>query len=142
MKDLIGKEHLNRVPVMISGVGVPKLASSTGVAQAAAAITCLQDWDILDRVVAICFDTTASKTRVNSGACTIIQKKLERHVLSLACRHHVMELILGATFEVTISGCNGPVVQLLRDSKRGGNSSTLLTFCQLPLSLLLRPLWP
>jgi len=78
MKDLTGKEHVNRVPVLISGIGVeqllgvPKLASGTGVAKTAAVIT-------------------------------------------FSC---------------------------LRDSKRGGNSLTLLTFSQLPLTLLLRPLWP
>jgi len=87
------------------------------VAQAVAVITCLQDWDILDLVVAICFDTTASNTGVNSGACTIFMKKLERHVLSLTSRNHVIELILGAAFEVTISGCSGPVVQLFKRFK-------------------------
>jgi len=123
MEDLSGKEHVNRVPVLISGVGVeqllgvPKLASGTGVAQAAAVINCIQDLDILDRVVAICFDTTASKTGVNSGACTLIQKKLERRLLFLACRYHVMELILGAAFQVTIGGCSGPVVQLFKRLK-------------------------
>jgi len=58
-----------------------------------------------------------SNTGVNSGTSTIIQKKLERRVLSLACRHHVMELILGAAYEVTISGCSGPVVQLFKRFK-------------------------
>ena len=65
---------------LISGVGVEpllgvsKLASGTGEAQAAAVVSCLIDWDVLDRVVALCFDTTVSNTDVNSDACTLIQK--------------------------------------------------------------------
>ena len=65
------KEHVNRLPVLISGVdveqllGLPKLASGTGEAQAAAVVSFLKDWDVLDRVVILCFDTIASNTGVN-----------------------------------------------------------------------------
>jgi hypothetical protein len=81
MEDLTSKENVDHLPVLISGagveqlLGVPKLASGTGEAQAAAVITCLQDWGVVDRASAMCFDTTASNTGIHSGACTLIQKK-------------------------------------------------------------------
>jgi hypothetical protein len=71
MEDLTSKVHVDRLPVLISGVGVeqllgvPKLPSGTADAQAAAVIRCLEEWGVTDRVVAdrvvaLCFDTTGS----------------------------------------------------------------------------------
>ena len=37
-----------------------------------------------------------------SGACTLAEKKLGRNFLFMVCRHHVMELIVGAAFEKTL----------------------------------------
>jgi len=123
MEDLTSKEHIDRLPVLISGVGVeqllgvPKLPSGTGEAQATAVILCLEDWGIVERVVALCFDTTASNTGPHSGACTIIEQKLGRDLLFLGCRHHVMELVVGAAFEVTSGASSGPEVLLYKRFK-------------------------
>ena len=120
MEDLTSKEHVDRLPVLISGVGVeqllgvPKLSSGTGEAQAAAVISCLEKWDITDQVAALCFDTTASNTGHRSGACSIIEQKLDRDLLFLSCRHHVMELIVGAAFEKTTGASAGPEILLFK----------------------------
>ena len=45
------------------------------------------------------FDTTASNTGVHKAACTILQDLLGRQLLWLACRHHLLELVLKATFQ-------------------------------------------
>ena len=50
MEDLTTREHVDRLPVLISGVGVeqllgvPKLPSGTGEAQTAAVMHCIEGW--------------------------------------------------------------------------------------------------
>ena len=120
MEDLTTREHVDRLPVLISGVGVeqllgvPKLPSGTGEAQAAAVMRCIEEWGVEDRVVALCFDTTASNTGQHAGACYLLEQKLGRDLLYLACRHHVMELIVGAAFEKTVGGSSGPEVLIFK----------------------------
>jgi len=40
----------------------------------AAVVQCLKEWDIEDRVAALCFDTTASNTGHRQGACVLIEQ--------------------------------------------------------------------
>src|SRR6218665_2537512 len=108
LQDLTGKEHVDRLPVLVSGhgvnklLGVPKLTSGKGENTAAAVYTLLQDWSVADRVKAMCFDTTSSNTGHRAGACILLKQKLERHLLYLACRHHIMKLILAAAFKAVM----------------------------------------
>ena len=124
MEDLTSHEHVDRLPVLISGVGVeqllgvPKLSSGTGEAQASAVVGCLEKWGIEDQVAALCFDTTASNTGHRSGACSLIEHRLNKDLLFLACRHHVMELIVGAAFEKTSIGTStGPEILIFKRFK-------------------------
>ena len=104
MDDLTTKEQ-DRLPVLVSGVGVeqllgiPKLPPGTGEVQAAAIIQCLKDWDIEDRVVALCFDTTALIIGHHQGSCVLIECEPQKDLLYTACRHHIMELIIGAAHD-------------------------------------------
>ncbi|KAG0727921.1 hypothetical protein GWK47_033611 [Chionoecetes opilio] len=59
----------------------------------------IRHWKFEDRVGGLCFDTTASNTGVHAGCCTLLEQKLGRPLLNLACRHHVMELILASAFK-------------------------------------------
>jgi len=75
LPDLIGTEKVDRLPVIVTGteiehlLGVPKLASGTGQAQADIVITCLDDWNLREKVKGLCFDTTSSNTGHFNGAC-------------------------------------------------------------------------
>lgn len=126
---LTGKEQVDRLPVLVSGLGVdqllavPKLGRGTGAAQADAVVNALQEWDITDRVAAMSFDTTSSNTGHISGACTLIQQKLGRELLFLACRHHVLELLVEAVFSTCMVPTSGPVVLLF---KRFGQKWSLM----------------
>ena len=79
--DLTTKEHVDRLPVIVSGKGVSqlltvaKLASGSGEAQAAAVHTALEDWDIKSSVRAMCFDTTSSNTGRIAGARVLFETK-------------------------------------------------------------------
>jgi hypothetical protein len=120
MEDLTTNEHVDRLPVLVSGVGVekllgvPKLSSSTGVAQADAVVGCLEDWNITEQVVALSFDTTASNTGHRSGACSRIEQKLDKDLLHLPCRHHIMELVIGTAFDKMMGCSSGPEIQIFK----------------------------
>lgn len=42
---------------------------------------------------------------------TYAKKKIKRDLLSLTCRHQVLECIIGKVFDVLISVSNGPNIQ-------------------------------
>lgn len=115
---LTTKEQIDRLPVIVSGKGISQLltvaplASGTGEAQAAAVHSALEDWGIASSVRAMCFDTTSSNTGRFAGACVLLEQKLGKEILSLACRHHIMELVIGAVFKVCLGVTSSPEVPL------------------------------
>jgi len=119
MAELTTKEQVDRLPVLISGVateqllGVPKLPSGTGEAQAAAVVQLVKEWGIEDCVAALCFDTTASNTGHRQGACVFI-KQMPSKDLYLACHHHVIELIVGAAFDQVLCLSSGPDIAIFK----------------------------
>lgn len=68
LPDITGKTKVERLPIIISGLGteqllsVPKLAESSGENQANVIIEALNEWNVIDRVKAMCFDTTSVNT--------------------------------------------------------------------------------
>ena len=48
----------------------------------------------------MCFDTTGSNNGHINVARFLLEQKQGRELLSLACRHHIMKLFIGAVFEV------------------------------------------
>ena len=67
-----------------------------------------------DRVKAMCFDTTSSNTGQKKGACTLIEDKLEKELLNLACRHHISELLIGAVITVMLGPSKSPKVAIFK----------------------------
>ena len=120
LHDLTGKETVDRLPILVSGKGVSqlliaaKLHSSTGQAQAEAVYNALTDWGIASSVRAMSFDTTSSNTGVHNGACVLLQRMLGVNLLSLACRHHIFELVIGAVFQVCMGSSSAPEVLMFR----------------------------
>ena len=121
LPDITGKQKVDRLPVIVSGVeteqllGVPKITSGTGEAQAAAVVRCIDDWNVRDIIRGLCFDTTASNTGQYAGACSLIQKALDRELLHLACRHHIMEIVAEKAFSIMkIATSTGPDILLFK----------------------------
>ena len=60
----------------------------------------LKEWKIVpDWLAGLSFDTTSSNTGVHTGAITIIQQGYDTHLLFLAYKCHILEIILGAVFD-------------------------------------------
>jgi len=61
-------------------------------AKAVAVSEVLEDSNLVKHVKFISFDTTASNTERNTGACVMLQQKLQ--LLSLPRRRHIYEFIV------------------------------------------------
>ena len=104
LEDLVGKKHVDCLPTLVSRhgiselLGVPKLVSGTGEMVATVVFNTITGWGISDQVSVMSFDTTASNIGHCAGACLLLEKKLGKSLLHLACRHHIMELVPGNAF--------------------------------------------
>lgn len=120
-----GGGSVDRLPVLVSGGGVakllavPKLPSGRAQDCAQAVLTALEDWELEERVRGLSFDTTAVNSGLVNGACTLIEQKLGRPVLHLACRHHMYELVLEKAFSTCLGVSSGPDIQLFKRFQGG-----------------------
>ena len=72
----------------------------------------IHEWPGVEAYLAgLCFDTTASNTGSHNGAITVIQKSMNRRVLFLACRHHILEICANAVFDAFFVS-KGPNIEL------------------------------
>jgi len=125
LPDLTGnRENSNseRLSILISSpdiqleklLPVPKLPAVTGAAMAHATIQTIREWHLEGRIEALCFDTTASNTGIHAGCCQLIEAELGSPLLSLVCRHHIMELLLAAVFKAVMAGSSGLDILLFK----------------------------
>jgi hypothetical protein len=63
------------------------------------------------------FDTTSANTGRFRGACVLFEKQIGRELLWLACRHHVMELILAKVFTVCFGSSSCPEIRIFMPFK-------------------------
>lgn len=87
-------------------------------AQAEAVYKCLVDWGVQDYVVGMCFDTTSSNTGRKSGACALLEAKLNKPLMHLACRHHVLDLVLKAAFENQFGTSTSPSIPMFEKFRK------------------------
>lgn len=68
LPDITGHERVDRLPVIVSAggksqlLGVPSLSSGSGKNQAAAIYHLICEWNLVSKISAMCFDTTAVNT--------------------------------------------------------------------------------
>lgn len=103
-------------------LGIPKLSQGTGLNTAQAVYDTLIDWRSEGDVEVLNFDTTASNTGHMNGACVLIQGMLQRILLELACRHHILELILKSAFHSKFGATSGPTVPMFQRFKNIWNN--------------------
>ena len=107
MPALTNREVVERLPILVSGEGNCKLLPSPvtdGKAEptATTVMTVISEWNLQDRIAALCSDTTATSTGPKGGVCLRLQQILGRDLLNLACRYHVFELLLAAVFSALV----------------------------------------
>ncbi|XP_073413330.1 uncharacterized protein [Dendrobates tinctorius] len=103
-------------------LGVPVTASSSGVEQTVAVYECLQEWGLPNTVKAMCFDTAASNTGRLKGAYVLLEQMLGRELLHLACRHHILEIVLRGVFDTKMGSTTDLIETFSKDSSLRGPS--------------------
>ena len=73
-------------------LGAVPLEGQTGDAIFQGVLKLLVEFGVTERVIAMSFDTTSSNTGPTQGACIRLEKHMQKALLWLACRRHVMEL--------------------------------------------------
>lgn len=100
-----GKKE-DRLPIVVTGEGiskllaVPALPNGTAAVEAEAIKEAIHEWNLRDKIVAMSFDTTNTNSGCRNGVITRLPVMLDKKLLSLACRHHVAELVLKHCFEM------------------------------------------
>jgi len=79
-----------------------------------ACLKVLDDWCLLQRVRGLVFATTANNTGLKNGACTFIETTVGQELAWIACRHHMMELVLGSVFTKLFGASGGPIVGMFK----------------------------
>ena len=108
------KEIVERLAILVSGIdidqflGAPKLTSGTGDSISSLVKNTLEDWNIVHNVVGVCFDTCSVNTGAFNGACALLEKKMDKTLLHLACRHHILEILLSTAFHVCFGSSKSP----------------------------------
>ena len=123
LPEIFGAGNVDRLPVLVTedGVekllGVPKVASGTGYNESLAVYNLLESWKLTEKVQALCFDTTSVNTGRFNGVCVLLENKICRELLWLACRHHVLELILAKVFTLCCGPSSSPYTPIFKRFK-------------------------
>ena len=125
LPDIAGnKETVDRIAILVTGggeemlLGVPKIGRGTGKDQAEACLIALDDWGLRGQVRGLVFDTTASNTGLKNGACTFLEDSVGQELAWVACRHHVMEVVLASVFNTLFGASRGPDVAMFKRFKQ------------------------
>lgn len=114
LPDLLSKRNVERLAILITCgneeqlIGVPVLDNSTGITQAKAVFSAVEQWGAAEKIQAMCFDTTAVNTGRHKGTCVVLEQFLGKNLLYLACRHHILEIVLKEVFNCKMGTSTGP----------------------------------
>ncbi|XP_042206675.1 uncharacterized protein LOC121855670, partial [Homarus americanus] len=125
VKNVVGEEE-HRQAIFISGRGheegkllaVLPVKDGTGLTQARATARAIEDWSCASNVKALCFDTMSSNTGRVQGAVVHLEALLEKQLLRLGCRHHVMELVVRAAASNIFGKTSAPTDPLFQTLKK------------------------
>lgn len=84
-------------------LGISDLSRGTAEEQFLAIEKTIEQWKVTSFIKGICFDTTSVNTGKRSGTCEKLREKFNGKILTLACRHHVLELVLSRTYTVAMN---------------------------------------
>lgn len=128
IEDMCEHETVDRLPILVSGksvdqlLAIPKLISGTGKSIALAVYETTLYWGLCDKIKCMSFDTTAVYTGPRNGACIILEQNIDKEMLWLACRHHIIEIMLEAVVVHAIGCSSGPDILLFKRFKKAWNT--------------------
>lgn len=121
---------VDRIAIVVSGLNIQKILAIAKTDDGKGAVVSdtvhehLEAWSILESIVAMCTDTTGANTGVANGACVLLEKKRKRNLIYLACRHHMLELIIGAIFVMLFGETTGPFTEMFENLSGIGHRLT------------------
>ena len=118
------RQKKERLMVCVSGLpnctegkllGAPLIQSEAilnlrlGRSEALSVYSLCEEWNLVDRITGMCFDTTATNSGHKNGSCTIFEREfVGKKLLWLACRHHIYELILKNVYKSLFGKTTSP----------------------------------
>ncbi len=117
---LSGCNKEERIAIVVSGdkteklLGVPKVDRGTGSLIANAAFSLVTEWQLQDKIVALGFDTPAVNTGLKNRVNVLLQQKMNKRLLWLTCRHHMMEIVCRDVFKAGFGLTKRPNVTLFK----------------------------
>lgn len=115
---------VDRIAIAVTGLSIQKILAiaktddGTGVVVSDTVHEHLEAWSILESIVAMCTDTTNANTGGTNGACVLLEKKMKRNLIYLACRHHILELMIGAVYIMLFGETTSPNIEMFVNFKR------------------------
>ncbi|XP_038113187.1 uncharacterized protein LOC119767778 isoform X1 [Culex quinquefasciatus] len=115
-----GSGKVERLPTLVSWdgseklLGTPALVKGTGEEGGKSVYGLLRKWKCDKFIQGLCFDTTSVNTGRTNGVCANLEKLLGRELLWLACRHHVLELLLSKAFCICFGPTTSPETNLFK----------------------------
>ena len=106
--------------------GIPENYAGIGMAESEVVRSILINWDIKKEVVSKLFDTTASNSSGEVGACIFLEQWVGCPVLWVACPHHMYELNVGRLVQAVTGQTKDPGVGLFSASRPIGMNLTSL----------------
>lgn len=55
---------------------------------------CAIEYNLLNRIIGLICDTENTNTGFHAGTCVKFETKIEKELLRLCCRHHILEIVL------------------------------------------------
>ena len=105
-----GVSKVERLPVLLSGIGGTKLlgvpairhksSSFAGSLTADASDELIKIWDCQKSLAGMVFDTISSNTGAQTAAWVALQNTISKPLLRFACRNYVGEVVLGHVWDV------------------------------------------
>ena len=117
---------MERISVSVSGenvaqfLGAPKAKSGTALDVSAAVMEVCEDsdWEVLDSIIGLCYDTTSVNTGHKNGAAIVLEGKMGKDLLQFPCRHHIFEVILSEAYYVCFGKSKEPDLTFFKDFKK------------------------
>lgn len=109
-------QKIDRIAIVVSSVNIeqliaiPAIVRGTGQNICDVIVSTLKEWKLEDQISCLSFDTTSTNTGMRNGVCTLLEKEFKKEFLHLACRHHILEIVLAEAFRSIFGDSSAPEI--------------------------------